>query len=71
MLLGEIIAMKINVRYNEGLATTLSEVNVRLIVLLSPFELEKGRIGEKKRVDMTDFSSHTGSCVTCRVQSNE
>jgi hypothetical protein len=28
---------------------------VRLILLLSPFDLDEGRIGEEKRVDLTDF----------------
>ena len=42
VLPGEINAMKNCVRYSRGLATISSEVNVRFVSLLSPFDRTQG-----------------------------
>ena len=44
VLPGEINALKNCVRYSRGLDTTSSEVNVRFVSLLSPFDRTKGSV---------------------------
>ena len=51
VLPGELNAMKNCVCSDGGLTTMLGEVDVRFIVLLSPFDRTQGRVGEEKRVD--------------------
>jgi len=50
---GELNATKNCVRCNGGLATMLGEVDVRFIVLLSPFDRTQGRVGEGKVAQVT------------------
>jgi hypothetical protein len=62
VLPGELNALKNCAHSNGGLATTLGEVDVRFIVLLSPFDRTQGRVGGGK-AGSTDLKYHLDSAV--------
>ena len=53
VLPGELNALKNCAHSNGELTTMLDEVEVRIIVLLSPFDRTQGRVGEEKVAQVT------------------
>ena len=60
MLPGKMNAMKNCVHCNWGLAAMSSEVNVRIVVLLNPFDRKNGSFVDEMSVKSPEISTRSG-----------